>query len=759
MTYSELIQKSAVNSKFLVRLCPSSFLTDWQFFANSTFIGPGFGNPIYVTSFDLAKPVFVGAYSTVGSDNPFKYGPGFFPYTPWTSTSGVAGSLDLNYWTYDPVNKLIYASIGDSHFPEFPSDPSRVLNLYAFYELYYASEGIHWHRDPNGNSSRLIPIQEVPPNAQYNYEIDEVYWEPAVITPPAYVSGATSDIFGIIPSQGGQLVIEGVTGDFNAYARESSFADALIEVFHWVGDLEEANISRILNAKAVSYEVGRDRVSFRVLDKINRLEFLYRQTKITDDPNNAYYKKLYQRIYGRVDGVQAFQLTPLNLPLNPAVNDIWFIGDARQISSPNEFITRTVAAGANTTTRTFLNSVAGLEVGDTFHSPDTAGGFTFTSAEITAVNRSLNYIDHTALAAALVAAKTIRRYYIAYLDVIQDGIAYRARAVRDYDVITGQLWNIEWTASVQANLSLPDPITFQTSKVSGRIYGPRLSHFVALTTVGFVANDPITDNVANPVAIILDVILNSMVLENSSPPFGLDLIEREIDLDSFEAAYDSIENVPCGVPIPQTFGADSFLSARSIVTDILPTGFFTLYINGDGKIALAYRSPLGDPEYTLDDSNILDQPGPYSFDYQDIASQVEVVYNRQALSPETFESAAPIASAYNNIAGELYGISAKTKRFETYLIQEEDAEAYAIKISDILSEPLGLFTVKVKSELMEANIGQCVEVNLERMPGFPFSPGTERSRKFRIAEITKSVEGVSLTLDDQKGIEDNSGDW
>ena len=52
-----------------------------------------------------------------------------------------------------------------------------------------------------------------------------------------------------------------------------------------------------------------------------------------------------------------------------------------------------------------------------------------------------------------------------------------------------------------------------------------------------------------------------------------------------------------------------------------------------------------------------------------------------------------------------------------------------------------------------------IEVSLEKLLGYAFTDGTLRIRDYEILGLDKGLRRVQITLNDQKGIEDNSGTW
>jgi hypothetical protein len=60
---------------------------------------------------------------------------------------------------------------------------------------------------------------------------------------------------------------------------------------------------------------------------------------------------------------------------------------------------------------------------------------------------------------------------------------------------------------------------------------------------------------------------------------------------------------------------------------------------------------------------------------------------------------------------------------------------------------------------VNANVGVNYQVTRDHLPGFEYSFEAENQRTMNLVEVQKDLSSVSLVLDDQKGVSDNSGDW
>ena len=66
---------------------------------------------------------------------------------------------------------------------------------------------------------------------------------------------------------------------------------------------------------------------------------------------------------------------------------------------------------------------------------------------------------------------------------------------------------------------------------------------------------------------------------------------------------------------------------------------------------------------------------------------------------------------------------------------------------------------KTKNRFFDSQINDVIRISRDRQPGFSFSDGTDQNRDGVIVSAFKGLNEIEIELDDQKGIEDNSGSW
>jgi hypothetical protein len=139
-----------------------------------------------------------------------------------------------------------------------------------------------------------------------------------------------------------------------------------------------------------------------------------------------------------------------------------------------------------------------------------------------------------------------------------------------------------------------------------------------------------------------------------------------------------------------------------------------------------------------------------------------VDYGFQELGPEgqSRETQYLRVTSNSENAEFLHGIS-KSKSFTSIHASPDEAQAQALadKLKFIFGERTGEVNIQVKNKFFDTLIGDTIDISRTRMPGFDYDSESEQTKRIVITSIERSLRGVSLRGDDQKGVEDNSGSF
>jgi len=694
MAYSDLIDEENIDSQYLVVMRPRRRVEGFTLFSGST----------YQVSFDYGyvyRVEFDGA----------------------VLTDGTSSSLSADQYYYDQSANILYVRLTSG------LDPDTGW-LVVTYEIYAGTIDAHHNRIPTDNSS------------------DVVYFEPIISKSNNIKQTTDGALFGFSPTQTSNLALINAEHLFEKHLHSSTWNKCDVLVYHWLGDLDSANMKFVLNGLCLSIQYNPPLVSLRVVDRIDILskEFshpsgvdqLYSVVEFPElDP--LYTLKPIRMVYGRVDGFVPVNVDYLDQAPTTSDNRTWAVCSGQTNLSD---VVRTVAASPiSTTTRTYLTSVSGLNIGDSVWLDKASDEY----AIITDVGA--NYIDHAALSVACSSGDLVKRAFIGAISIVQDDVEYIARYQRDYTITTALNSNCSgfvFNTSLETNIGLPNTLK-PTDKVFCRVYGP--SNYVTLGGPSYGSNDTRTANLAHPSQIVLDLLKRCIGVS-----------ESEVEANSFTQALTD-QSSGIGISIPDDAGASKFPKYRDIISQILKSCLAKLIINADGKWSMLTLKPLGAVSKTIADDEILVDSVSWDYDYDDVISKVVIEYDAQETGPKTTLTQLVSTVYSDSFVGKYLHKTDNVKTERSLWIYETEAQELADRMAFILGERSGEMVLRAKNRFYSVSLGDNIEVQRAYLPGFDVDGETIFTREHGIAEIDKSRTQVTIKLDDRKGIEDNSGGW
>jgi hypothetical protein len=148
----------------------------------------------------------------------------------------------------------------------------------------------------------------------------------------------------------------------------------------------------------------------------------------------------------------------------------------------------------------------------------------------------------------------------------------------------------------------------------------------------------------------------------------------------------------------------------------------------------------------------------FSFDHSDIVSEVTVEFSAREQAIDDRGRRANTVTVRSDSGRFLHEASA-TKRIESVWAFYAEAERLARRLGYILGERRGVVSFRTKNRFYTVTLGDTIEIERERLPGFVVTAGITRTRTHAVFSYQKGRTEVTLELDDRKGIEDNSGVW
>lgn len=692
MAYADLLDDEGINSQYLAVLKPRRIVTGFTLVS---------GN-IYKVSFTRGIIIRVLDDGTA-------------------LTEASSSSVSSNEFFYDTTNQELFIDVGGN-----PSSSQIVVT----YEIYLGTFDAHINRIPTNSSTTTV------------------YFEPLIVRSPLIKASSKDILFGFLPSFSATLAVSNASKELQDDVHESSFSNVDVDLYHWLGDLENTNIKLVLKSICVGLNYNDNETTFSLQTDLSIFSNEYQHASgtsffnETDFPNVDPQKVLkpIREVFGVVDG-----FVPVNIDYeadSPTTSDNrdWVaINGTSNLGSVTVSVSN---SGTPTATTTPIDDADGLRVGDTIWNT-TASQY----ATITAVNKgaSPNIVTHTTWTTAT-AADSITRSFIGNIKILKtDGTLVEPLFGRDYTEYTDGSNNVAgftFTASMETNLSIS---TLEPNDVvSARVYGHK--NTTTLGGGGFGTNSDETLNLTDSVVIIWELLKRA----------GLE--ESELDNSSFTTLQAAISD-EVGFAIPKLSSNDNYPTYKDLIIDLTKTILAKFYQNDDNEWAISQLGPISSTNKTIEDDEILKGSFNYQYDYKDIASNVVVNYAfQEASSTGSLFSSSRRVQKSSTVAANLHGVDRQFS-FDSLHFDSDDADSLADRLNYIFGERRGTLIFRTKNRFFNTELDDNIKVTRERLPGFAFVTGTDRSRDLAVIKTSKSLREITIELDDQKGIEDNSGSW
>jgi len=696
--------------------------------------------------------------------------------TGWTSVSGNIWStpFDLSesvsrVFSTDLLDNIIEleevstptVAVGEYHFDGASvfintlSDPDS-FTLPGFtieYGLFFSDH------DQTRNSDPLDPTSAV------------VEWEGVLSDIPSVQNGASDSLYGVSPLVVGSVKVLNQEGFLNEILHGSSFNNAPCCVWVVDGqsikkiflgftngftvsdtgviDFRSADYMSILDKQYDMQVIIQDRVS--VVPDFGDLEFPNAEPNALDE---AWYKR---RLFGRADGH-----VPVNIDYDetPATNKNrdWVTHfheddteDAGEVQQAQNF------GGAFTPTLTSLIGTPLFNEGDFVEIVN--DGVTYRRT-IVDIDRNANWISHDPiLGRTFTVNDTVTRSFIGRVDIEDsNNEVFNLEPGRDYTSFidnTKKVAGFILTDNFESNFTFPDSIfDHNRHKIVARVYGSKnLDQYSDLADVGEIS--PRGGNRAFAHQHIYRLLVEAGV----SP--------SDIDASSFETIGDDSHSL--GFCVPAAVNDTTTVTYRELIQECLGSMLWTLgftQVGNDLKIGLsAYQPFVASADYTASSEDI--QAFQFEVDYRDVYSDFNLSYSVKEKELSLFFRDVDLRARQKTLlifgtSRNAYELHFIKKTFEKTSLHYSTAEATVLlnRLIYALGERRGIYRLTLGQEFFESiNLGASYDIQREHLPGFIYTRGTDHTRQSSLIEVQKSATSVSISLDDQKGIQDNSGSW
>ena len=682
--------------------------------------------------------------------NDFSYG-----YVTSVSVNGTALTLDTSsscaagkYYFDSTLNRLYVRK----------SDSTAIAGsdwVVVVFELYISTKATSWYRNPTDNTSL------------------EVYWHGIITDTPTITRSISDNIFGYSPVQNTSVSCFYEKEYLQEIIYDSSFSLAEVVIYHNAGSLSTGNIQKIFTGVLGDYRFDDNKIDFQILDKSYRLD-----TLLDNSASDSYHSILgaspntdptfsggpIRTIYGMKSGVRPIDID-YYAAADVSVNRKWsMMTDAWGTNILSPTVTATTTTTKTVSVADAIKMKRAYDAGFQY----IVSGAGWEPALISSINTGTGVITHSVCGAAdstfylRPITQRLTSLFSAHLILLQNGysIVYAPTGAAGPNVIftdgTDHLYftiRDETTVSsiVITTINPADGDYFVMDKVLGADIAPTISG----STFG---------HSWNPVTILYHFIKDR-----------LGFAESEIDTAQFSSLASSVDWL-CGFNTIEDENQEDHPTYLDVITKLCTTALVYSYIDEDGRFTIKAAGPAAvTPDLSITDADIIQVD--YDFSYSDVSS-VRVLgqkiehYLVGGAADDAPDNGYPYEEAKNqyeidetvqmNVQNYLHQID-RERQIDTYFISHSQsgltASQYATRIAEFLGERKGRVTCYVKAGAHGLDIGDTVQITRTRQPGYAYDGQTEQSRKYIIAEITKELGGVKIVLDDQKGIEDNTGDW
>ena len=686
MSYDALLLSEAIKSQFLAVICPARLLESLA----------AHGGGVYSQEFTF------GVITSVAIDG-----------VQLTEVAAVPTSNNTFFYNY-PEQKIYIRTDGTA--------PSGVI--VATYEIYVGTIDAHWHRIPTDDTSTIV------------------YYEPLIQKTPDVQQSLNDALLGYMPVQSSILSLSNVLHIFERHLFDGSLYNRNVYLYHCLAEqgggtfrFDVDNIKLVSSGLMSNIKSTPDTVDINLVDRIDVFAQEYRPPapqffNKTDFPLciPTSVGKPIRSVYGVVDELYVTNVDHKVQGATTSDNRKYVVrGDGSNL----HFISAVVQSGG-TTTRTFLDSVVGIQVDDSVHFN---GGATNYYGIVTAVGS--NYIDHTAITAAAGVGTTVDRSTIGNVFLVAEGNIHRPLYNRDYieSVVSGTL-ALEFRTTLEANLGISNPLS-GSEKIYVRCYGKKNNVQMGGSALG--TDDAALGNLTNAGVILFDLLVNR-----------LGLSENEINTHTISNLV--AENIPVGFALPERQSGN-----LPIYKDVL--GFFSstlmlrTYLDELGKWAFEQVAPFNIYDVSVDKSEIVMGTYIYTLEYTDAISTAIVDYRYREQSDATLSvsSTSDHALYFTNVK--------KQKTFKTYLLNESDATDLARRYMFFYEDRLGKVSINAKYNMFQTLVSDKMRVTRDDLIGYDYVKGTSRERNFRILNMQKGLTETKIEASDDARVNKNSASW
>jgi hypothetical protein len=676
-------------------------------------------------------------------------------WNEYANNEGYLSSMSLALVLINPSSWFFEQSTGYVYYTNIGAgnpDDNALPGLTVEFELHVSEQAFIGPRNPLNTDSEIVN------------------WIPALTASPFAKTGDRSTLYGFLPISESGLELKNHDGWLNTILYKASFNHGRLNGFILANpDLKDGITYSEVRQVFTGYIKGVRSDDFNVsVDCADLLYFFDRELEIRDfselvgtytmDPDaiKTGAPWFIRRIFGMVPN-----LKPVNADWNavPATNNNrkWithqrdFEQDGVTGASDGQITYLTNGAGANSATRTYLQTVHDIQVDDSVVIQRSGVN---RYALVTNFDRALKYIDHTAIAGAAIGS-----------DVVTRGFLGKVVLVDENDLQTDLVVGVDVLPLVDDVLDVRGLIltdNFEASYPGMPTFDPT-KHKLLVNTYGTKTLDKYADNsdvgavsIYGGVKSLAVSILYRLLLDSGFAQEDIaDSLFQDVQASSFSL----------GFSVPETREGTTIPKYTDLINQILGSNLYRLSItdtNDQLLLGITELKPyVGDAENS---ANELNHKGlTFQQAYDQVYSEIVVGFAKAEDVTPSQQSAGRGSTIYTRaeslVAKNLHFISARSTQ-DTLISNLVEAFTLATRLAFALGDRRGFWGSAFEITYLDrVNLGATYSLTRQFLPGSPYVEFTQRNITLVVAEVNKNSDGVNIVFEDQKGVQDNAADW
>ena len=472
--------------------------------------------------------------------------------------------------------------------------------------------------------------------------------------------------------------------------------------------------------------------------------------------------KPIKTVWGRVDGVECY-----NIDVNPisdgTTNRKWALPFCE---STNVSFNAASSAASNTATRTYtstsaLGSINGqriveyLKPGDYVLAPNrVALTGQLSGVQVTSVDVDNNFFDHTSYPdfgfSGFSASESLvlLRFDFFFLDD-RGRVRSHNRWYRDQYSIAIQVsgeelyYAVTFDDNFESTTAGGNPVNGGFTDDLGATYetiGERWRLFVRCHGQGFLTSSasPRIFGLYCGASHVAEQLIDAM--ETDSGRIG-----------DFDVSSLGISDVEMALALPTE--GNRYPSYREALETVVSSSLMVPYFDDNRQWTLRKIAPMTTENWTATDDDIVGTDWKYSLDYSDVYSAVNLEYNFGHVIDNTTAQISKKTDTFTNSVTRDELLRRNERNVTAQIKNDADADVLSENLQYIFADRKGTLTITLSREFLPIEINDIVKIDSDTIPTF------NSNKRYRVVGFEKLTDRIKLTLDDQKGIEDNAGSW